>query len=123
MQIARATEANRAECNSSMSANVRQDVTTSATFPICGFDPAWHKRCNLLVHCLKNANEFGADHGLSDLASGIATPRAGGARADVRLYHWLRKGVRRNNMLLLTTIVTLLLFIYLMAALLRPEWF
>jgi K+-transporting ATPase KdpF subunit len=30
---------------------------------------------------------------------------------------------RKNTMLLLAAVVTLLLFIYLMAALLRPEWF
>jgi K+-transporting ATPase KdpF subunit len=35
----------------------------------------------------------------------------------------LPESVRLNGMLLFTAIVTLLLFVYLMAALLRPEWF
>jgi K+-transporting ATPase KdpF subunit len=43
--------------------------------------------------------------------------------ADVRIRDRLRKGLKGPIMLVLTSIVTLLLFIYLMAALLRPEWF
>jgi len=41
----------------------------------------------------------------------------------VRVHYWLRKSLKGAFMLLLTAMVTLLLFVYLMAALLRPEWF
>jgi K+-transporting ATPase KdpF subunit len=35
----------------------------------------------------------------------------------------LREGVKGADMLVLAGLVTLLLFIYLLVALLRPEWF
>jgi len=43
--------------------------------------------------------------------------------SDVRVPRGLRSGVKGDVMLSLTVIVTVLLFIYLLAALLRPEWF
>ena len=41
----------------------------------------------------------------------------------VGVRHCLRKSVKGALMIVLAAIVTLLLFIYLLAALLRPEWF
>ena len=42
---------------------------------------------------------------------------------DVCLHGGLRQGVKGLSMLFLSAIVTVLLFIYLLSALLRPEWF
>ena len=36
---------------------------------------------------------------------------------------WLRESLKGASMIVLAAIVTLLLFVYLLAALLRPEWF
>ena len=49
--------------------------------------------------------------------------RAGHPGPDVRLRGRLRQGVKGAVMILLAALVTVLLFIYLLAALLRPEWF
>ena len=54
---------------------------------------------------------------------GNADIGTGGHRTDVRFRDCLRKGVRGLAMILFTGLVTTLLFIYLLAALLRPEWF
>ncbi|RPI85283.1 MAG: K(+)-transporting ATPase subunit F [Planctomycetaceae bacterium] len=50
-------------------------------------------------------------------------PRSGDHGTHVRLRRWLRKGLKGSLMLSITAAVTLLLFVYLLAALLRPEWF
>ena len=42
---------------------------------------------------------------------------------DVRLCGRLRQGVKGAAMILLAAVVTVLLFAYLLAVLLRPEWF
>jgi K+-transporting ATPase KdpF subunit len=39
------------------------------------------------------------------------------------LFSWVASACERNDMIILTALVTLLLFIYLLVALLRPEWF
>ena len=65
----------------------------------------------------------GAEYGSCCLDSGHDHPGSGDHGTDVRLRHWLRQSLKGATMLLLTAIVTLLLFIYLLAALLRPEWF
>jgi len=44
-------------------------------------------------------------------------------RPDVRLHFRLRQSLREFIMILFAAIVTVLLFIYLLTALLRPEWF
>jgi K+-transporting ATPase KdpF subunit len=62
-------------------------------------------------------------YGLVHLDSGDAVPGARRPGAHVCLHYWLRQGLEGTRMLLLTAIVSLLLFVYLMAALLRPEWF
>jgi K+-transporting ATPase KdpF subunit len=38
-------------------------------------------------------------------------------------FSWVASAYERNDMIILTALVTLLLFIYLLVALLRPEWF
>jgi K+-transporting ATPase KdpF subunit len=42
---------------------------------------------------------------------------------DVRLCVGLRESMKGEAMVVLAAVVTLLLFLYLLAALLRPEWF
>jgi K+-transporting ATPase KdpF subunit len=42
---------------------------------------------------------------------------------DVCFLNRLRKGLTRTDMIYLAAIVTAFLFVYLMTALLRPEWF
>jgi K+-transporting ATPase KdpF subunit len=42
---------------------------------------------------------------------------------NVRVYLRVRQGLREFIMILFAAIVTVLLFIYLLTALLRPEWF
>ena len=64
-------------------------------------------------------------HGSHVLDSSFGFDRAGDFRLDVRLYGDLRlhlKGIA-VFLTLLAAVVTVLLFIYLFAALLRPEWF
>jgi K+-transporting ATPase KdpF subunit len=46
-----------------------------------------------------------------------------GSGTDVPVCVCLREGVKGTTVILLTSSVTLLLFVYLLAALLRPEWF
>jgi K+-transporting ATPase KdpF subunit len=58
-----------------------------------------------------------------DLATGLAAPGSADHGPFIRLRFRLRKGVRTSPMLIMTGIVTLLLLVYLLAALLRPEWF
>jgi K+-transporting ATPase KdpF subunit len=55
-----------------------------------------------------------------DLASCNVCPGVGGHCRDVRISDRLREGV---TMIVLTSLVVLFLFVYLLAALLRPEWF
>jgi K+-transporting ATPase KdpF subunit len=80
-------------------------------------------------------------HELDDLASRSVFVWTCSDGADVRLRCWLRARLDRGSasqqvelrdglrprlrfpMIVLTGIVTLLLFVYLLAALLRPEWF
>jgi len=59
------------------------------------------------------------------LDSSFGFDRIGGFRPDVRLRGDLRLRVKGNAVFLtmLAAVVTLLLFVYLFAALLRPEWF
>ena len=45
------------------------------------------------------------------------------AGPDVRFRVRLRQGLKGAVMILLAALVTVLLFLYLLAALLRPEWF
>jgi K+-transporting ATPase KdpF subunit len=62
---------------------------------------------------------YGPDH----LASRSVSPGAAHLWVDVSVRGGLRKGLKGALMIWLTVIVALLLFIYLLAALLRPEWF
>jgi K+-transporting ATPase KdpF subunit len=43
--------------------------------------------------------------------------------SDVRLRPGLREGLKETAVIWLAVVVTLFLFVYLLAALLRPEWF
>src|SRR5262249_55050472 len=58
-----------------------------------------------------------------DLDPGPDPPGTDNPRLDVRLRRRLRQGVKGAVMIWLAALVTGLLFIYLLAALLRPEWF
>jgi K+-transporting ATPase KdpF subunit len=62
-------------------------------------------------------------HGLVGLAARAVPAGAGRVGADVRVHGRLRESLRDRPMIWLTVLVTLFLFIYLFAALLRPEWF
>jgi K+-transporting ATPase KdpF subunit len=42
---------------------------------------------------------------------------------NVCLCRRLRQGVKGAAVILLTSLITILLFVYLLAAMLRPEWF
>ena len=58
------------------------------------------------------------------LAAGFVLARSGDDGLDIRLPGRLREGLTWGRfMIWLTVLVTLFLFIYLLAALLRPEWF
>jgi K+-transporting ATPase KdpF subunit len=59
-----------------------------------------------------------------DLAACVMRLGAGDDGGPVRLCGGLREGVnRRSSMIVVTAIVVLFLFGYLLAALIRPEWF
>lgn len=62
-------------------------------------------------------------HGSFGLDSGHRLTGATHTQFDVCLCHWVRQGLKDNLMLIFTAIVTFLLLIYLLTALLRPEWF
>jgi K+-transporting ATPase KdpF subunit len=71
------------------------------------------------------ANRYGGSYILD---SGFSFNRAGGLRSDIRLRGCLRLRVISAKgiavfLTMLAAAVTLLLFVYLFAALLRPEWF
>jgi len=57
------------------------------------------------------------------LDSGDRNSRIGSHDGDVRLRLGLRQGLKGHAMIWFTAAVTLFLFAYLLAALLRPEWF
>ena len=57
------------------------------------------------------------------MASRTIPARNAGDGIDVRFRCRLRPRVEAHSMIVLTALVTLLLFVYLLAALLRPEWF
>ena len=65
----------------------------------------------------------GACDGFGLLDPGVVWLRPRRHGPDVRLPRGLRPRLKGSDMILLTAIVTLLLFAYLLAALLRPEWF
>jgi K+-transporting ATPase KdpF subunit len=75
-----------------------------------GWQPAPHKKRSLR-------------HELADLAAGHGDLGALDPGADVRVRGRLRQSLEGAAMIVLTAVVTVLLFIYLLAALLRPEWF
>jgi K+-transporting ATPase KdpF subunit len=58
-----------------------------------------------------------------DLDPGNGRHRADHAGFDVRIPRGVRTRLTGRTMILLTVGATIFLFIYLMAALLRPEWF
>jgi K+-transporting ATPase KdpF subunit len=62
-------------------------------------------------------------HGFNDLDTGDDGPRANHAGFDVCIPRCVRARVKDFIMIVLTVGATIFLFIYLMAALLRPEWF
>lgn len=62
----------------------------------------------------------GEIHGPLDLVARSLPRGHGDDGSDVRLCDWLREGV---TMIVLTSLVVVFLFVYLLAALLRPEWF
>src|SRR5262249_48986879 len=62
-------------------------------------------------------------YGPDPLAAGHVRARPGDDGPHVRLRDRLREGVKGTVMIILAAVVTVLLFIYLLAALLRPEWF
>jgi len=66
------------------------------------------------------------DHGADEPDCLVARPGAAGAfhnGPDVPVRGGLREGLKGARMIWLTVVVTVLLFVYLLAALLRPEWF
>lgn len=75
-------------------------------------EPIW-------IDSLNRRSCLESDH--LDSCHGFARPLGHGL--DVRVRLCLRQGVKGAVMIILAAIVTLLLFIYLLAALLRPQWF
>ena len=57
------------------------------------------------------------------MATDPVCPRIDSDVASVWLRDRMRSRIGGGDMLILTALVTLLLFIYLLVALLRPEWF
>jgi K+-transporting ATPase KdpF subunit len=82
---------------------------------------AWHSSCN---GCANAVAAFLKDrYGPHNLVARVVRFGVGNPWAAVRLHLRLRASVKGKTVILLTAVVTLLLFIYLLAALLRPEWF
>jgi K+-transporting ATPase KdpF subunit len=75
----------------------------------------------VLRACCRPLEEDG--HEPCSLVAPAVRRGAGVDGLDVRLLGGVRPGVKGGAMILLTAIVTVLLFIYLIAAMLRPEWF
>jgi len=62
-------------------------------------------------------------NGPRNLADWLIRAGVGRSGADVCIRDRLRASVKGVVMILLTAVVTVLLLVYLLAALLRPEWF
>jgi K+-transporting ATPase KdpF subunit len=59
----------------------------------------------------------------ANLAAGLLRVGLSGNGPVIRFHLWLRKGLEDHDMIWVSLVVTVLLFIYLLVALLRPEWF
>jgi len=74
------------------------------------------------AHARKRLSER-IDHGSHHLAAGDVRSGIDRVGADVRIRCCLLPRVKGDVMIGMAALVTLLLFIYLLLALLRPEWF
>jgi K+-transporting ATPase KdpF subunit len=83
------------------------------------------------MRCEFGALHFGYDHSLlerfcnepHDLDPGNGCSRSDHAESDVCIPSGVRTRLKGRHMIILTVGATIFLFVYLMAALIRPEWF
>jgi K+-transporting ATPase KdpF subunit len=80
---------------------------------------------NLLLAVVSPPTIGAIQYGSHVLDSGFGFDRCGGVGIDVRVRRHVRPHLKGNAVFLtlLAAVVTLLLLVYLLTALLRPEWF